>query len=364
LEEHEEHTDRLFADHEIGYGDVGDMDEAFNAKEAEKKTKEEEVEWEKYRDEVFQKVYDKIQEGIKGLMDKHFQTINGLQDAVSGKERWTKIEGLELTDLLEGLILLRGYIERRHEKVQVAILERDRRYRRTVIQPLYVSGNISKMKSMEKHFDESEKKAILEAAKQKFARTTQLMEAIEESIERGLTAELNYTEELTQAVTPLLTNPLRTASFKADLLYTLELLSTLKEKSIKFMKAFHSASLLMNESTAEVGVAEGREKGEVAKERLGSDEEAEKELRERVNVVNSDWTVVESGIQGVLEMLKNVSEESAAVSGDGGVSLSGGYGDASHGNPPNHGVGGGEMSALERAKMRNKGSIGIMYENH
>lgn len=158
LEEHEEYTNRLFADHQIGYGDIGDMDGEFNAEEEEKKAKEEEAEWEKYRDEVFQKVYDKIQEGIKGLMDKHFQTINSLQDAVSGKERWTKIEGLELTDLLEGLLFLRGYIERRHEKVQAAILERDRRYRRTVIQPLYTSGNIPKMKSMEKHFDESEKK--------------------------------------------------------------------------------------------------------------------------------------------------------------------------------------------------------------
>ena len=158
LEEHEEYTNRLFSDHEIGYGDINDMDEEFNAEEAEKKAKEEEAEWEKYRDEVFQKVYDKIQEGIKGLMDKHFQTINSLQDAVSGKERWSKAEGLELTDLLEGLILLRGYIERRHEKVQAAILERDRRYRKTVIQPLYASGNISKMKIMEKHFDESEKK--------------------------------------------------------------------------------------------------------------------------------------------------------------------------------------------------------------
>ncbi|RPA95684.1 hypothetical protein L873DRAFT_1295381 [Choiromyces venosus 120613-1] len=158
LEEHEEYTDRLFTHHEIGYGDVNDMDQTFNAEEAEKKAKEEEAEYEKYRDEVFQKVYDKIQEGIKGLMDKYFQTINSLQDAVLGKERWMKIEGLELTDLLEGLILLRGYIERRHEKVQVAILERDRRYRKTVIQPLYASRNISKMKSMEKHFDESEKK--------------------------------------------------------------------------------------------------------------------------------------------------------------------------------------------------------------
>jgi len=188
------------------------------------------------------------------------------------------------------------------------------------------------------------------------------METIEEGIERGLTAELNYTEELTQAVTPLFADPPHTASFKVDLLYALELLSTLRERSIKFMKAFHSASLLMNESTAEVGIAEGREKGEVAKERLSSDELAEKELRERVGVVDDDWAVVEGGIRGVLEMLEDVSEEGASASGGGGVSLNGGRGGVNGEDPPNRSRGGGDMSALERAKMRNRGGSGIVYD--
>lgn len=204
---------------------------------------------------------------------------------------------------------------------------------------------------------------ILDAAKQKFSRTFQLMETIEEGIERGLTAELNYTEELTQAVTPLLADPPRTASFKVDLLYTLELLSTLKERSIKFMKAFHASSLLVNESTAEVGIAEGREKGEVAKERLSSDEQAEQELRERVNVVDDDWAAVEGGIRGVLEMLEDVSEEGAAGFGGGGVSLNGGRGGVNSENPPNRGGGGGDLSALERAKLRNRGGSGIVYDD-
>ena len=129
------------------------------------------------------------------------------------------------------------------------------------------------------------------------------------------------------------------------------------------MKAFHSASLLMNESTAEVGIAEGREKGEVAKERLGSDEQAEKELRERVNVVDDDWAVVEGGIQGALEMLKDVSEESAVAfgGGGGGVSLNDGYGGFNGENPFNPNAGGGDMTALERAIMRNSGGSGIDY---
>lgn len=157
-EEHEEYTDELFADEQIGYGDIKDMETEFKSQEARKEAKEEEDEYETYCSEVFQKVYDKLQEGIKGLMDKYLSIVRDIPTAVVGKERWNTPAGVELTELLEGLLELRKYIETRHEKVQEAIIDRDRRFKKTVIQPLYASGNIGKMKSMEKHFDESEKK--------------------------------------------------------------------------------------------------------------------------------------------------------------------------------------------------------------
>lgn len=160
-EEQEEYTDELFADQQIGYGDIKEMEMEFKSKESRKEAKEEEEEYETYCSEVFQKVYDKLQEGIKGLMDKYLNIMLDIPNAVAGKDRWITANGIELTELLEGLLELRKYTETRHEKVQAAIIERDRKFKKTVIQPLYVSGNIAKMKSMEKHFDESEKKAYV-----------------------------------------------------------------------------------------------------------------------------------------------------------------------------------------------------------
>lgn len=160
-EEHEEYTDELFADQQIGYGDIKDMETEFKSEEARKEAKEEEDEYETYCSEVFQKVYDKLQEGIKGLMDKYLGIVRDIPIAVVGKDRWNTPTGVELTELLEGLLELRKYIETRHEKVQGAIIERDRRFKKTVIQPLYASGNIGKMKSMEKHFEGSEKKTYV-----------------------------------------------------------------------------------------------------------------------------------------------------------------------------------------------------------
>lgn len=161
IEEHEAFTDGLFTDEQIGYGDIKDMEMEFKSEETRREAKEEEDEYERYCSEVFQKVYDNLQEGIKGLMDKYLSILRDIPDAVAGKERWNMAPGVELTELLEGLLELRKYVETRHEKVQAAIIERDRRFKKTVIQPLYASGNIGKMKSMEKHFEESEKKTYV-----------------------------------------------------------------------------------------------------------------------------------------------------------------------------------------------------------
>lgn len=158
-EEHEQYTSDLYADQQIGYADIKEMENDFRLKEARKEEKEEEQEYEVYCSGVFQKVYDRLQEGIKGLMDKYFDIMKDVSTAVAGKDRWTTEGSVELTELLEGLLELRKYIETRHDKVQVAVLERDKRFKKTVIQPLYAGGNIAKMKSMEKHFEESEKKA-------------------------------------------------------------------------------------------------------------------------------------------------------------------------------------------------------------
>lgn len=172
------------------------------------------------------------------------------------------------------------------------------------------------------------------------------METIAESIERGLDAELNYTEEITLAVNAILPSPPHTPAAKRDLTYALEVLQTLKVASVKFMKAFHGASILINEVNAEVGIAEGRPKEEVIRERLRADEEAEMELKERVGVVEGDWAVIERGVKEALEILKDLPDvEEGVVAVDNSI------------NGPRPGAGGAELSALERAKMRNQARV-------
>lgn len=191
------------------------------------------------------------------------------------------------------------------------------------------------------------------------------MEVIGESIEGGLSAELNCTEEITAAVnTVLATSPPRTPSVKRELAYALELLQALKEASVKFMKSFHAASLLMNEVTAEVGLAEGGKKEEVLRERMRADEEADAELKDRVGVVDGDWDVIERAIKEALDAMRDVPDEPSG----GEVGQGPPVGATGLGPGPEFGSGPGPgprpgASALERAKMRNQtvGS-GIPYQ--
>lgn len=193
------------------------------------------------------------------------------------------------------------------------------------------------------------------------------METIEESIERGLDAELNYTEEITGAVVALvatLPSPGDAHLLKREIKCAHETLKDLKEASIQFMKIFHQASLGLNESTNEVKLAEARIAGSgkdvvdvLAKEKVAADKETDKELQERVGVVEGDFETVDRSIESALRGLEEVED-------GGGVAIgrvASPAGMAGMGQAPQQAQG--MMSALERARMRNAdGGNRIPYE--
>lgn len=202
---------------------------------------------------------------------------------------------------------------------------------------------------------------ILVATNEKLLRTKLLMETIEESIERGLDAELNYTEEITAAVLALITtlpSPGDTKLMKREIACAHDMLKDLKEASIKFMEVFHSASLLLNSSTNEVAIAEAKLAGspkdaieKMMKEKGIADQETDKELQERVGVVEGDFTQVDKSIETALKGLDEVVEDpTGGIKIDRVLSPVGAV-------PPKgpQGPKRAELSPLERAKLRNAG---------
>lgn len=202
-----------------------------------------------------------------------------------------------------------------------------------------------------------------------------------ESIERGLDAELNYTEEITAAVLALigiLPSPGHLNPMKGEIACAHATLKDLKEASVKFMKAFHSASLLLNACTNEVALAEAKLAGSgkdviagVAKEKDIADQETDKELQERVGVVEGDFALVDTSIMDALKILEEIVDDpSGGVPIDRVMSPVGAQAPAQgsqqdQGPGPGRGQGqsqGKGLSPLERAKLRNNsGGSGIPY---
>lgn len=190
-----------------------------------------------------------------------------------------------------------------------------------------------------------------------------------ESIERGLDAEINYTDEITAAVLALVATlpaPGDTNLMKNELNCAHTTLKDLKETSVKFMNAFHAASLLHNAGTNEVALAAAKLAGSgkdviatVAKEKDIADQETDKELQERVGVVDGDFAVVDTSIVGALKLLDEavvvVEDRPRGSPIDRVMSPAA----AAASQPPpkgpqGQGQGQGQgLSALERAKMRN-----------
>ena len=158
-EEHQDYTDSLFAANKIGYADISDMDEEFNKKEELILKEEEKSSYDRYVAKVFEPVYNQLQGGIKKVMDLHFRTSREfLGNSVAGRDRWNTAGRAERDAALQMLVRLDGMAEKRHAKVHEAIVARDRKFRKTVTEPLRAVSDFKKMNTMIKHFDDSERK--------------------------------------------------------------------------------------------------------------------------------------------------------------------------------------------------------------
>lgn len=312
-EEHEKYTGEMLTDNQISYNDAHDMFVEFKSPEAVREAKEDEDEYETYCSEVFQKVYDILQHGIKVLTDRYLNIINDdIPDATAGKDRWDKAGGVELAELLEGLLELRKHIEARHEEVQEAIIERDRRFKRSVFQLLFASGDVAMVKSTERYFEVTDGEtyasnchlcfyhrltianSIHKAAEEKLQRAKQLIEVVEEPVIRGLEAELGYIADINAAVLALIDTPCDMSRVKHDLICAYNTLKDLKDTSIRFFEAHFTTEILLNESISEAALAKDRLGGSggdktevVGRQREIADHQSNEGMQERVGHIDS-----------------------------------------------------------------------------
>ena len=332
-EEQEAHTDQLFAEQQIGYADIKPMEEEFKRSESARKIKEDEEEFQDYTQKVFDPIYTKLQEHIKVLMEQYMSCTNVLKTAVGGRGLLDQHNNRPNLALVMDLLLeLYTRIEVRHVRVLSAILERDRRYKKTVLQPLYAAGDVAEMKESEKHFEEAEKKTTYEAAVKKEERTKALVHVIEESTTKVLAEDLEYIKLIAGEVKRVsddlspsyrLEDSDGASDLRKDFALARKVLQTLANVDLAIMRHSHTAALILNlakydvaNASAKLANPDSEELAKLRDQKLKDEYQLGESLQQRIRTVEQDVRKAVEVIDEVLRRLGPVNQSGRKRSSD------------------------------------------------
>jgi hypothetical protein len=300
-EESEEHNDQLFNDNEISYADIGNLEDEFKEKERELKAQEDREEYKMYVEQVFDKVYDRLQGEIKGLMDIYIEAENFLQISVSG----VKVIGgnSDVPSTYEALQLLKDLhekLELRHEKVAQAVAERDKRYKRTEVQPLYAKGDIRMMRTVERHFENAEKQAAARSKDEHAHRIGELVRVVEEVVIAAVGSEQDEADHILDAAKTVAKNdPDRNGEL---LKRARDTLLAIKKSSVDLLTLFNTLEISHNSSQLEAELAQVKAQQtvdpnqiqELETEMANSETQMKEEFKRRVGVLEQDKGEIEA----------------------------------------------------------------------
>ena len=302
--ESEQRTDSLFDDHEIGYWDIAELEDEFKHSEAARKADEDRFEYQTFVSDVFNHVWTRLHYELDQLIP-HYEQYSRLMDhTLAGRDMFEgSEEGLALGPTMSSFLALHQKIEIRHQKAFEAVLERDRRLKKTEISPWYTLSNIFKVKQLEKQFEDAEKKAIIEYCQQRDARANHLMDVLDQNTLRGVGANQDYMEAIMKAVrriasgrafasVPGTNEP--TAGLK-EVEKAKAITALLASSSEQIVQIFHVADMLLNSADYEVSVAKAKvAKADMAtlaklkEERAKEDQKLMRDLEHRLALIRED----------------------------------------------------------------------------
>ena len=302
--ESEQKIDSLFDDHEIGYGDIAELEIEFKRSEAAKKADEDRFEYQTFVSDVFNLVWTRLNYELDQLIPHYDQYSKMMDHTLAGKDMFEgSKEGLALGPTMSSFLALHQKLEIRHQKAFEAVLERDRRLKKTEISPWYTLSNIAKVKQLEKQFEDAEKKAIIEYCLQRDARANHLMDVLDQNTLRGVGANQDYMEAIMKAVRRIASGR-AFASVPGTNEPTAGLEEVGKAKAItallassseQIVQTFHVADMLLNSADYEVSVAKAKvataDMATLAKlkeERAKEDQKLMRDLEHRLALIRED----------------------------------------------------------------------------
>lgn len=262
----ERKIDALFDDNEIGYGDISELESEFKNSEAAKKADEDRGEYQTFISGVFDVVWTRLHSDIAQLTPLSNKCLQLVNDSLVGKDMFElSSEKSTLAPTMGLLLALHQKLEIRHQKAFEAVLERDRRLKKTEISPWYTLGNVTKVKQLEKQFDSAEKKAIVEFCEQRRDRANTLMDVLDTNTLRGVGANQDYMEAIMKSIRRIASGrafasmPSSEAGLGVDEVNKAKRITTiLTSSSEQIVQTFHVADMLLNAADYEISVAKAK----------------------------------------------------------------------------------------------------------
>ncbi len=302
--ESEQRIDSLFDDHEIGYGDISELEAEFKQSEAARRADEDRSEYQTFVADVFNVVWTRLHFELDQLIPHYEQYSILMNDTLAGKDMFEgSKDGLPLAPTMSAFLGLHQKLEIRHQKAFEAVLERDRRLKKTEISPWYTQSNIPKVKQLEKQFEDAEKKAIIEYCQQRDTRANRLMDVLDQNTLRGVGANQDYMEAIMKAVRRIASGR-AFASVPGSNEPTAGLEEVKKAKAVatflatsseQIVQTFHVADMLLNSADYEVSVAKAKvaraDQNTLAKlkeERMKEDQKLMRDLEHRLALIRED----------------------------------------------------------------------------
>ena len=300
--ESEQRIDALFDDHEIGYGDIAELEGEFKHSEALKKAEEDRAEFRSFEEDVFGMVSARLNYELDQLRPHYEQYSEFMNQTLAGKEMFEASDGLALAPMMTTFLALHQKLEIRHQKAFEAVLERDRRLKRTEISPWYSLSNISKVKQLERRYESAEKKAIVTYCEQRNERANKLMDILDQNTLRGVGANQDYMEAIMKAVRRIASgrayasvSASDTPTLGIDLVEKAKATTVaLAASSEQVVQTFHVADMLLNNADYEVSVAKAKIANDAAalnrlkEERAKEDQKLMRDLEHRLALIRED----------------------------------------------------------------------------
>ena len=300
----EQKIDALFDDHEIGYGDISELESGFKRSEAAKKADEDRSEYKTFVAEVFNIVWARLHYEIDLLSPHYAEYTQILNDTTAGKDMFdTSGDRFALAPTMDSLLTLHQKLEIRYQKAFEAVLERDRRLKKTELSPWYSLGNVAKVKQLEKQFEGAEKKAIVEYCRQRDIRANNLMDVLDQNTLRGVGANQDYMEMVMKAVRRIASGRAFASQPGAgeagvgleEVTRAKSVTKALATSSEQIVQTFHVADMLLNAADYELSVAKAKLSGAdvitfqtLKEERAKEDQKLMRDLEHRLALIRED----------------------------------------------------------------------------